>query len=33
MAHRIFLDPIYETRAEGLVRALCEQIFRRVPVP
>jgi MoxR-like ATPase len=33
MAHRIFLDPIYENRAETLVRSLCEQIFLRVPVP
>jgi len=33
MAHRIFLDPIYENRAETLVHSLCEQIFMRVPVP
>ncbi len=30
MAHRIFLDPIYENRAESLLRALCAQIFERV---
>jgi len=33
MAHRIFLDPIYENRADGLTRLLCEQVFLRVPVP
>jgi MoxR-like ATPase len=30
MAHRIFIDPIYENRAESLLRALCGQIFERV---
>jgi len=33
MAHRIFLDPIYENRADALVRALCEQVFVHVRVP
>jgi MoxR-like ATPase len=33
MAHRIFIDPIYENRAEILLRALCAQIFERVAVP
>jgi len=33
MAHRIFLDPVYEHRAEGLVPLLCEQVFARVAVP
>ncbi len=33
MAHRIFLDPIYENRAAPLVRELCRQVFERVPVP
>jgi len=33
MAHRIFLNPIYERRGETLVRALCRQVFARVPVP
>ncbi len=33
MAHRIFLDPIYENRAVPLVRELCRQVFERVPVP
>ena len=33
MAHRIFLDPIYENRAMPLVRELCRQVFERVRVP
>jgi hypothetical protein len=33
MAHRIFLDPVYENRAEALICSLCEQVFLRVPVP
>ena len=33
MAHRIFIDPIYENRAEVLLRALCAQIFERVAAP
>ena len=33
MEHRIFLDPIYETRAASLVRELGRQVFERVRVP
>ena len=33
MAHRIFIDPIYERRSEALVRALCRQVFERVAAP
>ncbi len=33
MAHRIFIDPIYENRAEALLRELCDQIFKRVAPP
>ena len=33
MAHRIFLDPIHESRQASLVRELCRQIFERVAVP
>jgi MoxR-like ATPase len=33
MAHRIFLDPIYELRREGIVRALTTALFERVPAP
>jgi hypothetical protein len=33
MAHRIFVDPLYDNRAAPLVRALCRQVFERVPVP
>ena len=33
MAHRIFLDSIYENRAARLVRELCRQVFERVRVP
>jgi MoxR-like ATPase len=33
MAHRIFIDPIYENRAETLLHALCDQIFQRVAPP
>jgi MoxR-like ATPase len=33
MAHRIFVDAIYEHRAAALVRELCAQVFERVPVP
>ncbi len=33
MAHRIFVDPLYENRAVPLVRALCRQVVDRVPVP
>ena len=33
MAHRIFLDPVYELRREALVRELCQAVFQTVPVP
>ncbi len=33
MSHRIFLDPIYESRSETLVRELRRQVFERVPAP
>ena len=33
MAHRIFIDPIYENRAETVLRSLCTQIFERVTTP
>jgi MoxR-like ATPase len=33
MAHRIFVNPVYESRADGLTRALCAQVFERVPAP
>ncbi|AHJ67355.1 Methanol dehydrogenase regulatory protein MoxR [Granulibacter bethesdensis] len=33
MAHRIFLDPLYELRRETLVPALCRQVLERVPAP
>ena len=33
MAHRIFLDPIYELRREPIVRELIRQLFERVPAP
>jgi MoxR-like ATPase len=33
MAHRIFIDPVYESRAATLVGELCRQLFQRVPVP
>jgi MoxR-like ATPase len=33
MAHRIFLDPIYEPRRERIVSALCGQVFEKVPAP
>lgn len=33
MAHRIFLDPIYEVRRERIVRDLCGQVFERTPAP
>jgi MoxR-like ATPase len=33
MAHRIFLDPIYELRRDRIVRDLCAQVFERVPAP
>lgn len=33
MAHRVFLDPIYELRRDAIVRELCRQLFERVPAP
>lgn len=33
MAHRIFLDPVYELRRERTVRALCKAAFDTVAVP
>jgi len=33
MAHRIFVDPIYEHRAAPLMRELCRQVFERVRAP
>ena len=33
IAHRIFLDPVYELRQEGLTRDLCAAIFAAVPTP
>lgn len=33
MAHRIFLDPVYELRREEIVGELIAQVFARVPAP
>ncbi|YBV93861.1 MoxR family ATPase (plasmid) [Phyllobacteriaceae bacterium JZ32] len=33
MAHRIFLDPVYEFRREPIVRALCRAVFDKVAAP
>lgn len=33
IAHRIFLDPVYEARQENLTRDLCGAIFAAVPSP
>ncbi|WP_374309092.1 AAA family ATPase [Methylocella sp.] len=33
MAHRIFLDPVYELRREPLVAELCRRAFEVVPAP
>ncbi len=33
MAHRVFLDPIYELRRDALVRALFRSVFATVPAP
>ncbi|MEJ0092723.1 MAG: MoxR family ATPase [Methylocella sp.] len=33
MAHRIFLDPIYELRRDAIVRDLCRAAFASVPAP
>jgi MoxR-like ATPase len=33
MAHRVFLDPIYELRRDALVKALFAAVFETVPAP
>ena len=33
MVHRIFVNAVYEGRAETLVRELCRQVFELVPAP
>jgi MoxR-like ATPase len=33
MSHRIFIDPVYESRAERLVGELRRQLFERIPAP
>lgn len=33
MAHRIFLDPVYELRRDALVAQLCDAAFAKVAVP
>ncbi len=33
MSHRIFIDPLYESRSEALVAELRRQIFASVPAP
>ncbi len=33
MAHRIFVDPIYEMRRERIVSDLIAAVFERVPAP
>ncbi|MEC4589697.1 MoxR family ATPase [Nitrospirillum amazonense] len=33
MAHRVFLDPIYELRRETIVRDLCAAVLATVPAP
>jgi len=33
MAHRVFLDPIYELRRDALTRALFADVFAKVPAP
>jgi len=33
IAHRIFLDPVYELRQEQLTRDLCTAVFAAVPTP
>ena len=33
MAHRIFLDPVYELRRETIVPALCDAVLASVPAP
>jgi MoxR-like ATPase len=33
MSHRIFLDPVYESRSAELIRELTRQLFSQIPVP
>ncbi len=33
MAHRIFLEPVYEMRREQIVPALCRAVLDTVPAP
>ena len=33
MAHRVFLDPVYELRRDTLVKALIAAVFETVPAP
>ena len=33
MAHRVFLEPIYEIRRAEIVPALCRAVFETVPAP
>jgi len=33
MAHRIFFEPVYEMRREGIARELIDALFETVPVP
>uniref|UniRef100_UPI00333FFA65 AAA family ATPase n=1 Tax=Castellaniella defragrans TaxID=75697 RepID=UPI00333FFA65 len=33
MAHRIFLEPVYESRRDTIIASLCSQLFERVAVP
>jgi MoxR-like ATPase len=33
MKHRIFIDPIYESRSEPLIEELRRQVFERVAAP
>jgi len=33
IAHRVFLNPVYEIRREGIMDTLIDQILRQVPAP
>jgi MoxR-like ATPase len=33
MAHRAFLDPVYELRRDEIMRELCAKLFETVPAP
>jgi MoxR-like ATPase len=33
MAHRIFLDPVYELHRDAILRELCKKLFETVPAP